>query len=198
MARRRRSAASKSRSGATALLGRPWSRRHGADLPNGGRSNGLAQRIELVIGPSLLTLTLCPRRHRRRRGTDRHRVVWIGNHLRRSIAAATKASPARVTLQFFTGSTTGTVFQDSVLKSAKQTVANGKEVCRPSCSSGLRAIRETVRALPRSLALPVRSRRVSPTPRSRPTDRGVVPIRHGERQAALSTSSRHPFGHPGF
>ena len=46
--------------------------------------------------------------------------------LHNSFAAATKAGSARISVQFYSGSTTGKVLQDSSLSSGKQTVAVGK------------------------------------------------------------------------
>ncbi len=48
--------------------------------------------------------------------------------LTRSIAAATRTGSARITVQFFTGSTSGKVVQDSTLHTGKQTTAIKKEV----------------------------------------------------------------------
>src|SRR5580704_6304338 len=45
--------------------------------------------------------------------------------LMHSLAAATKAGSARITVQFFSGSSTGKVVQDSSLHSGEQTVATG-------------------------------------------------------------------------
>jgi len=48
--------------------------------------------------------------------------------LQRSLSDATAAGSARITVQFFTGSTTGRVVQDSSLHAGEQTVAIGKEL----------------------------------------------------------------------
>ncbi len=48
--------------------------------------------------------------------------------LKHSLNDATEAGSARITVQFFTGSTTGKVVQDSSLHSGEQTVAIGKEL----------------------------------------------------------------------
>src|ERR1700759_4999822 len=48
--------------------------------------------------------------------------------LTRSIAAATETGSARITVQFFTGSTSGKVVQDSTLHTGKQTTAIKKEL----------------------------------------------------------------------
>jgi len=48
--------------------------------------------------------------------------------LQRSLSAAKGAGPVRITVQFFSGSTTGKVVQDSSLRSGEQTVAIGKEL----------------------------------------------------------------------
>ena len=45
-----------------------------------------------------------------------------------SIAAATQKGSAKITVQFFSGSTTGKVVQDSTLQTGEQTVAIGKEL----------------------------------------------------------------------
>ncbi len=46
--------------------------------------------------------------------------------LKRSLTAATKAGSVKITVQFFSGSTTGKVVQDSSLRSGQQTTAIGK------------------------------------------------------------------------
>ena len=48
--------------------------------------------------------------------------------LKQSLASATAAGSARISVQFFSGSTTGKVLQDSSLQTGKQTVAIGKEI----------------------------------------------------------------------
>jgi hypothetical protein len=50
----------------------------------------------------------------------------VRQELKNSLTAATDAGSARITVQFFSGSTTGKVVQDSSLDSCKQTVAVGK------------------------------------------------------------------------
>ncbi len=52
----------------------------------------------------------------------------LSDALTHSITAATEAGSARITVQFFSGSTTGKVVQDSSLHSGEQTVAIGKEL----------------------------------------------------------------------
>ncbi len=52
----------------------------------------------------------------------------VSQALSHSLAAATKAGSARITVQFFSGSATGKVVQDSSLHSGQQTVAIGKEL----------------------------------------------------------------------
>ena len=53
-----------------------------------------------------------------------------------SVAAATGAGSARITVQFFTGSNTGKVVQDSSLDSGKQTVAIGKGLASTLLTGG--------------------------------------------------------------
>ncbi len=48
--------------------------------------------------------------------------------LKQSLRAATEAGSVRITVQFFSGSTTGKVVQDSGVSSGEQTVAIGKEL----------------------------------------------------------------------
>ena len=48
--------------------------------------------------------------------------------LQRSLGTAKSAGPVRITVHFFSGSTTGKVVQDSSLRSGEQTVAIGKEL----------------------------------------------------------------------
>ncbi len=53
-----------------------------------------------------------------------------------SVAAATGAGSARITVQFFSGSSTGKVVQDSSLDSGKQTVAIGKGLASTLLTGG--------------------------------------------------------------
>ena len=53
-----------------------------------------------------------------------------------SVAAATGAGSARITVQFFSGSNTGKVVQDSSLDSGKQTVAIGKGLASTLLTGG--------------------------------------------------------------
>jgi len=52
--------------------------------------------------------------------------VSVSGALEHSITSATEAGSARITVQFFSGSTTGSVVQDSSLNSGEQTVSIGK------------------------------------------------------------------------
>lgn len=89
-----------------------------SDLPSKTARNGLA-----VAASLLLSLTVAS-------GASASVAVGssgsVSQTLTRSLTAATEAGAARITVEFFSGSTTGKVVLDSSLDSGQQTAAVGK------------------------------------------------------------------------
>ena len=77
-----------------------------------------------------------------------------GTALRLSLAAATKAGSARISVQFFSGSTTGKVLQDSSLRSGKQTVAIGKALASIILTKGTAYISGNAKGMTSFFGLP--------------------------------------------
>ena len=74
--------------------------------------------------------------------------------LARSLLAATRAGSARITVRFFSGSTTGRVVQDSGLHSGEQTVAIGDERASVVLTGGAAYISGNTKGLTSYFGLP--------------------------------------------
>jgi hypothetical protein len=80
--------------------------------------------------------------------------VSLSQSLKHSLSAATEAGSARITVQFFSGSTAGRVVQDSSLRTGKQTVAIGKELASIVLVGGAAYISGNSRGLTSYFGLP--------------------------------------------
>ena len=104
---------------------------------------------------------------------DRGSSGSVSQMLKRSLAAATKAGSAKISVQFFSGSTTGKVVQDSSLHSGEQTVAIGKELASTALVGGTAYISGNSKGFSSYFGLP----------------RAVVPTLAGRWVSVLPTDS---------
>lgn len=78
----------------------------------------------------------------------------LAQALQHSLAAATKAGSARITVEFYSGSTTGRVVQDSSLQSGQQTVAIGKALASVVLNGGTAYISGNAKGMTSYFGLP--------------------------------------------
>jgi hypothetical protein len=117
----------------------------------GGVLTSTRVRIGLVVATCLLGLSVSPEGSSSAAAPSTSSVRQTLQH---SLSAAKEAGSARITVEFFSGSTTGKVVQDSSVDSGEQTVAIGKELASIVLVGGVAYISDNGQGMTSYFGLP--------------------------------------------